>query len=93
MLGSTLTSLKLSNPILTEMNKRAGETECLKSEELLRTDRNKIGTEGQPMDDARKLTGAQIKAIEKTLSKGDRVEIIPQRDGLKLVHIRREELK
>lgn len=45
------------------------------------------------MDDARKLTVAQIKAIEKTLSKGDRVEIIPQKDRLKLVHIRREELK
>ena len=45
------------------------------------------------MSDAKKLTPAQIKAIEAALSKGDRVEIIPQKDGCKLIHIRREEIK
>lgn len=41
----------------------------------------------------RNLTPEQVKAIEAALSKGDRVEIIPQREGVKLVHIRREEIK
>lgn len=40
-----------------------------------------------------KLTAEQIKAIEDVLTKGDRVEIIPQRDKVKVIHIRREEIK
>lgn len=31
-----------------------------------------------------------IKAIESVLSKGDRVEIIPVKDGVKVMRIRRE---
>ena len=38
-----------------------------------------------------------IKAIEKAVSyvlaKGDRVELIPVKDGVKIIHIKREEVK
>ena len=34
-----------------------------------------------------------IKAIETVLAKGDRVELIPVKDGVKIIHIKREELK
>ncbi len=34
-----------------------------------------------------------IKAVEAVLAKGDRVELIPVRDGVKVVRIRREEVK
>lgn len=35
----------------------------------------------------------EIKAIKKVLSKGDRVELIPVKDGVKIIHIKREEVK
>lgn len=34
-----------------------------------------------------------IKAIETVLSKGDRVELIPVKDGIKVIHIKRNEVK
>ena len=34
-----------------------------------------------------------IKAIESILVKGDRVELIPTKDGVKVVHIKRENVK
>ena len=34
-----------------------------------------------------------IKAIEAILSKGDRAEVIPTKDGVKVVRIRRETVK
>lgn len=34
-----------------------------------------------------------IKAIESILAKGDRVELIPTKDGVKVVHIKRESVK
>lgn len=34
-----------------------------------------------------------IKAIESVLEKGDRVELIPVKDGVKIIHIKREEIK
>lgn len=34
-----------------------------------------------------------IKAIEAILSKGDRAEVIPTKDGVKVVRIRREPIK
>ncbi len=34
-----------------------------------------------------------IKAIEAILSKGDRAEVIPTKDGVKVVRIRREPVK
>lgn len=40
-----------------------------------------------------KLSDKEIKAIEATLAKGERVEIIPVKDGVKLVRVKREELK
>ena len=46
-----------------------------------------------PMDDGKRITQAQIKAIEAVLAKGDRVEIIPLKDSVKIVHIRRAEIK
>lgn len=35
----------------------------------------------------------QIKAIEAVLAKGHRVELIPVKGGVKIVHIKREEVK
>ena len=40
-----------------------------------------------------KLDAAAIRAIEARLSKGDRVELIPVKDGVKVMWVRREELK
>lgn len=34
-----------------------------------------------------------IKAIESVLAKGDRAELIPVKDGVKIIHIKREEVK
>lgn len=34
-----------------------------------------------------------IKAIESVLEKGDRAELIPVKDGVKVIHIKREEVK
>lgn len=34
-----------------------------------------------------------IKAAESVLAKGDRVELIPVKDGVKVVRVRREEVK
>ena len=35
----------------------------------------------------------QIKAIEAVLAKGDRIGLIPVKDGVKIIHIKREEVK
>lgn len=45
------------------------------------------------MSTEKKLTPEQIRAVEAALSKGDRVEIIPQKESVKIVHIRRSEIK
>lgn len=34
-----------------------------------------------------------IKAIEAVLAKGDRAELIPVKNGVKVIHIKREEVK
>ncbi len=34
-----------------------------------------------------------IRAVEAVLAKGDRVELIPVKDGVKVIRIRREEVK
>ena len=34
-----------------------------------------------------------IKAIETVIAKGDRVELIPVKNGIKVIHIKREEVK
>lgn len=39
------------------------------------------------------MTDQTIKAIEAILAQGDRVELIPTRDGIKVVHIKRENVK
>lgn len=41
----------------------------------------------------RKISQAHIEAIEKVLAKGDRVEIIPGKDGIALKRIKRETIK
>ena len=40
-----------------------------------------------------KLSWEEISKIERTVSRGDRVEIIPVRDGIKILRIRREEIQ
>lgn len=39
------------------------------------------------------MTDQTIKAIEAILARGDRVELIPTRDGIKVIHIKRENVK
>lgn len=34
-----------------------------------------------------------VKTIESILRKGDRVELIPVKDGVKIIRVRREEIK
>lgn len=46
-----------------------------------------------PMSETKELSAAQIKAIQGALQKGDRVELIPQKEGVKIVHVRRAEIK
>lgn len=41
----------------------------------------------------RRLTPEQIKAIEDTVNRGDRAEVVPVKDGLKILRTRREEVK
>lgn len=43
--------------------------------------------------DRRKLSPQDISKIEHVLSKGDRIELIPVKDGVKILHIRREEIR
>lgn len=38
------------------------------------------------------LKHGDIKAIESVLSKGDRVEVIPVKDGVKVMRIKREQV-
>ena len=40
-----------------------------------------------------KLTPGQIAAIEATLARGDRAEVVPVKDGIKIPRARREEVK
>lgn len=42
------------------------------------------------MTDKRNLTVETIKAIETVLSKGDRVEVVPVKDGIKVLRVKRE---
>lgn len=35
----------------------------------------------------------QIKAIEEILKKGDRIELIPVKNSVKIIHIKREEVR
>ena len=39
------------------------------------------------------IDGAALAAIEAILRKGDRVELIPVKDGIKVIHIKRKEVK
>lgn len=41
----------------------------------------------------RTMTEAQAKAVEAILAKGDRVELIPVKDGVKVVQVKRREIK
>ena len=39
------------------------------------------------------MTEAQAKAVEAILAKGDRVELIPVKDGVKVIQVQRKEVK
>ena len=39
------------------------------------------------------IDDAALAAIEAILRKGDRVELIPVKDGIKVIHIKRKEVK
>lgn len=45
------------------------------------------------MDKPVKLNQSEISAIERTLAKGERVELIPVKGGVKVVRVKREEVK
>lgn len=40
-----------------------------------------------------KLTPQQIAAAERVLNRGDRVELVPLKDGVKVLRTKREEVK
>ena len=40
-----------------------------------------------------KLSWEEIGKIERTVSRGDRVEIIPVKEGVKILRVKREEIK
>lgn len=40
-----------------------------------------------------KLAAHHIAAVESVLAKGDRAELIPVKDGVKVVRVRREEVR
>jgi len=42
------------------------------------------------MEQEYKLTPEQIRAIEAVLRKGDRVEVVPAKDGVKLLKVQRK---
>lgn len=44
------------------------------------------------MADAKHLTIEQIRAIENTLERGLRLEIVPMRDGIKIYTVKRKEV-
>ena len=44
-------------------------------------------------DQRQLMTETVVRAIESILSKGDRAEVIPTKDGVKVVRIRREPVK
>lgn len=39
------------------------------------------------------LNLSEIKAVESILSKGERAELIPVKDGVKIIRVRREEVR
>ena len=39
------------------------------------------------------MSEAQLKAVEAALAKGDRVELIPVKDGVKVIQVKRREIK
>ena len=41
----------------------------------------------------RAVSGDTIKAIESILAKGDRVELIPVKDGVKVIQVQRKEIR
>ncbi len=43
--------------------------------------------------DKYKISAEQLDRIEQILSKGHRVELIPTKDGIKFMYVRREEMK
>lgn len=43
--------------------------------------------------DKMNFTDEQIQAILKVLKKGDRIELIPVKDGIKIMNVRKNELK
>lgn len=44
-------------------------------------------------DDKYKLTEEQVKQIQAVLSRGERVEVIPTKDAIKLLQVKRQEIK
>lgn len=45
------------------------------------------------MQKMQQLSAENIKAAEAVLAKGDRVELIPVKDGVRVIKIKREEVK
>lgn len=41
----------------------------------------------------KEITAEQKKAIEKALTNGDRIELIPNKEGIKVMLVRKNELK
>lgn len=44
------------------------------------------------IDSKRKLTQAEVQAIESVLNKDSRVEVVPTKNGVKILEVRREQV-
>lgn len=60
---------------------------CARPEGCGPTNEPPLRSKSGAMDDA------SVEAIERILKRGDRVELIPAKDGVKVVHIKRETVK
>ena len=52
------------------------------------TERSRNMTQG-----AKYVSAKTLEAIEKALTHGDRVELVPVKDGVKVIRVRRDEIK
>ena len=61
---------------------------CVENEDGLTCVKGEVTLMLEPL-----LSAQAIKAIMDVIAKGDRVELIPVKDGVKVIHIKREEIK
>ena len=59
----------------------------------MKKDLQTVEKSGMMQAEAKTLTADNIRAINAVLAKDQRVELIPTRDGVKVIHVQRREIK